>query len=94
MRNNYKKVSSHGSINIPVDMRREIGIQGGDPMEVSLRDGVVTVRPYTPRCVICGTSEKIIMVSGKGLCIDCMEKAFQEKEGKDESSRVAAAGGQ
>ena len=41
MKNNYKKVSSHGSINIPIVMRREIGIQGGDPMEVSLNDGMV-----------------------------------------------------
>jgi transcriptional pleiotropic regulator of transition state genes len=78
--NRYKKVSSHGSINIPVDMRREMGIEGGDPMEVSLSDGAVMVKPYTPRCVICGTKDDIIMVSGRGLCIDCMERALAEKE--------------
>ena len=59
MRNNYKKLSSHGSINIPVAMRREIGIQGGDPMEVSLNNGVVMVKPYTLRCIFCGSTENV-----------------------------------
>lgn len=77
MKNNYKKVSSHGSINIPVAMRREIGIQGGDPMEVSLNNGVVTVKPYTPRCVFCGSAENVRKLSGKGICPECAAKAVQ-----------------
>ena len=35
----YKKITSHGSISIPVAMRRDIGLQGGDPMEVSQSGG-------------------------------------------------------
>ena len=80
MRSNYKKVSSHGSINIPVAMRRGIGIQGGDPMEVSLDDGVVTVKPYTPRCVFCGTTESVGKLFGKGICRKCAEKALRAAE--------------
>ena len=45
MRSNYKKVSSHGSINIPVAMRREMGLQGGDPMEVSKEEDKIVIRP-------------------------------------------------
>ena len=30
----YKKTTSHGSISIPVAMRRELGIEGKDPMIV------------------------------------------------------------
>lgn len=34
MRTAYKKVSSHGSINIPAAMRRELAIEAKDPMVV------------------------------------------------------------
>ncbi|MCM1161516.1 MAG: AbrB/MazE/SpoVT family DNA-binding domain-containing protein [Roseburia sp.] len=78
MKNNYKKVSSHGSINIPVAMRREIGIQGGDPMEVSLNNGMVTVKPYTPRCIFCGTNEKVVhKLHGKYICVECAIEALE-----------------
>ena len=85
MKNNYKKLSSHGSINIPVAMRREIGIQGGDPMEVSLNNGVVTVSPYMPRGIFCETNDEaaIHKLRGKYICSDCASEAFMKvKEGE------------
>lgn len=85
MKRNYKKVSSHGSINIPVAMRREMGIQGGDPMEVSLHNGVVSVRPYMPRCIFCGTAEDVKMVSGKGICPGCAKDVAVLMEGSGKS---------
>lgn len=84
MKNNYKKVSSHGSINIPVAMRREIGIQGGDPMEVSLNNGVVMVKPYTPRCIFCEGTEDVKQLFGKGICLECAAKVVRAMEGSGE----------
>lgn len=56
----YKKITSHGSISIPVAMRREIGLQGGDPMEVSQSGGDIIIRPYTPRmCVLWNPREGV-----------------------------------
>lgn len=81
MQNNYKKISRHGSINIPVAMRREIGIQGGDPMELSLDNGVVTVKPYTPRCMFCETTENVKQLLGKGICPECADKVHQIMKG-------------
>lgn len=80
MRNNgYKKLSSHGSISIPVALRRDIGIQGGDPMEVSLKGGEIMIRPYIPRCVFCGETESVATLSGKGICSKCAQKALNMK---------------
>ena len=67
MKNGYKKLTSHGSISIPVAMRRDIGLQGGDPMEVSQSGGDIIIRPYTPRCVFCGTTEGVYNYEGKGI---------------------------
>lgn len=80
MKSNYKKISSHGSINIPVAMRREIGLQPGDPMEVTLDNGNITVKRYTPRCIFCETTEYVTLFAGKGVCKTCAE-SIQEKTG-------------
>ncbi len=77
MTRNYKKLSSHGSINIPVAMRREMGLQGGDPMEVSLEGGIVTVKPYAPRCIFCGTDENVThRLHGKCICGNCASEVL------------------
>lgn len=81
MKNGYKKLTSHGSISIPVAMRRDIGLQGGDPMEVSQSGGDIIIRPYTPRCVFCGTTEGVYKFGGKGICPECAEKALAIMEG-------------
>lgn len=81
MRNGYKKLTSHGSVSIPVAMRRDIGLQGGDPMEVSQEGGTILIRPYTPRCVFCGTTEGIALLEGKGICPACARKALEELKG-------------
>lgn len=48
----YKKMTSHGSISIPVAMRRNLGIEAKDPMVVEEQGGNIIISPYTPRCVL------------------------------------------
>lgn len=71
MMKHYKKISSHGSINIPVAMRREMGLQNGDAMEVSGNGEMVTVKPYRPRCVFCGSMDADDVFKGRHICSDC-----------------------
>ncbi len=77
----YKKMTSHGSISIPVAMRRELGIEGKDPMIVEADGGKITITPYTPRCVLCGATEEIGMVEGKGICKSCAAKVLEKLGG-------------
>ena len=46
----YKKITSHGSISIPVAMRRELGIEPKDPMVVKEDGGKIVISPYETRC--------------------------------------------
>ena len=52
----YKKMTNHGSISIPVAMRRELGIEPKDPMIVEEHQGEIRIKPYTLRCNFCGTT--------------------------------------
>ena len=54
----YKKMTSHGSISIPVAMRRELGIEPKDPMIVEEHQGDIRIKPYTLRCFMGRVSVK------------------------------------
>ena len=74
----YKKLTSHGSISIPVAMRRELGIEPKDPMEVEEKEGCIMIKPYTPRCIFCGSTEIERTVKGKGICGECITAASEK----------------
>lgn len=76
----YKKMTSHGSISIPVAMRRELGIEPRDPMVVE-HQGEIRIRPYTLRCNFCGVTDGVHEFHGKGICGACAAKAFQKLGG-------------
>lgn len=79
----YKKVTSHGSISIPVVMRRGLGIEPHDPMEVEEHDGEIRIRPYIPRCVFCGVADGVVKIRGKGICGACAAAAYGNAKGGD-----------
>lgn len=82
----YKKMTSHGSISIPVAMRRELGIEPKDPMVVEEDGGKIIISPYTIRCSFCGATADVRKLNGRGICISCAEKAYRaflKKNGGD-----------
>lgn len=77
----YKKMTSHGSISIPVAMRRDLGIEPKDPMVVEEHQGEIRIRPYTPRCIFCGVADGVHGFRGKGICGACAGKLLEETGG-------------
>ena len=68
----YKKVASHGSINVPVAYRREIGVQPGDGMEIELQDdNSILIKAYQPRCSFCGSKDNVTEYRNRGICPVC-----------------------
>lgn len=80
----YKRISSHGSVNIPVQVRRSLGLQPKDVMELEEKGGQIIIRPREIRCVFCGTSEGVLRLMGRGICPVCIGAAQEalEKGGK------------
>ncbi len=77
----YKKVTSHGSISIPIAMRRALGIEPKDAMAVEEENGCIRIRPYRPRCIFCGDAEgDVRLYKGKGICSACRRAACREGE--------------
>lgn len=80
----YKKMTSHGSISIPVAMRRELGIEGKDPMVIEMKEGKIIMTPYTLRCNFCGSMEDVHGFHGKGICGRCLRQIIGKMGGEDD----------
>lgn len=79
----YKKMSSHGSVSIPVAVRRSMGMEGGDPMEIEeLENGSIVIRPYQPRCLFCKSTESVQLLRGKGVCEECRKLLANNRKGE------------
>lgn len=77
----YKKMTSHGSISIPVAMRRDLGIEPKDPMVVEESGGKIIISPYTLRCSFCGVTEDVQEFCGRGICRKCVAKVIEKLGG-------------
>ena len=67
-----RKVDELGRIVIPIEMRRTLGVDNRDPIEMFIEAGAVILRKYAPGCVLCGNPKEIIEYAGKLVCRDCI----------------------
>ena len=67
-----RKVDELGRIVIPIEMRRTLGVDSHDPIEMSVDGESIILRKYAPGCVFCGNPKEIIDFQGKRICRDCI----------------------
>ena len=70
---NYKRITCSGAVGIPVDMRRSMGFQKGDPVEVEIINDEIIIRPYKPRCVFCESQKQIHKYKNRWICDACIK---------------------
>ena len=69
----YKRITSSGSVNIPVGIRRAMGIQCQDAMELEVTEkNELIVRPHQIRCIFSGNLDVMRTWKGKGICKPCL----------------------
>lgn len=74
----YKRVAKSGSINIPIDIRRELDIQGGDGIEIQkTQEGKLVLSRYRPRCHFCQSDENVMEASGNYICRKCAQAVYE-----------------
>ena len=79
---NVKRITSHGSISIPVAIRRSLGIQARDALDVSVNDkGQIILEPHVRRCNICGSAENVHPFHGRYICRNCCQEAMRLLQG-------------
>ena len=79
-----KTIDENGRITIPKYMRKMIGINGLESLDVMLMDdiGQIVLRRRDPKCVICGSPKNLREINGAHICRACASavSALDKKE--------------
>jgi transcriptional pleiotropic regulator of transition state genes len=66
-----RKVDELGRIVIPIELRRTLGIEEKDALEIYVDQEKIILKKYEPACVFCGNAENVTNFRGKNVCREC-----------------------
>ena len=69
-----RKVDELGRIVLPIELRRTLGIEEKDRIEIFVDGESIILRKYQPACIFCANAKDIINYKGKNICPDCIKK--------------------
>jgi len=73
-----RKVDELGRIVLPIELRRTLGIEEKDRIDIFVDGESIILRKYQPACIFCDNAKDIINYKGKNICPDCI-RAMNEK---------------
>ena len=73
-----RKVDELGRIVLPIELRRTLGIEEKDRIEIFVDGESIILRKYQPACIFCDNAKDIINYKGKNISPDCF-RAMNEK---------------
>ncbi len=66
-----RKVDELGRVVIPIELRRTMGIDEKDALEIYVDNEKIILRKYEPACIFCGNAADIQDYRGKRVCKEC-----------------------
>lgn len=69
-----RKVDELGRVVIPIELRRTLGIQEKDALEIYVDGERIVLKKYEPACIFCGSADHVSNFKGKIICADCMKE--------------------
>ncbi|MBQ7245463.1 MAG: AbrB/MazE/SpoVT family DNA-binding domain-containing protein [Firmicutes bacterium] len=67
-----RPVDALGRVVIPIELRRNMGIQTDDSLEIFVDGQYIMLKKYEPACIFCGSNDEIVQVKGKNICGKCI----------------------
>lgn len=69
-----RKVDELGRVVLPVEMRRTLGIEERDPLEISMEGEMVILRKVQSNCAFCGGHKDLLEFNNKWVCCECRKE--------------------
>ncbi|HHW02569.1 MAG TPA: AbrB/MazE/SpoVT family DNA-binding domain-containing protein [Thermoanaerobacterales bacterium] len=69
-----RKVDELGRVVIPIELRRTLGIDQRDALEIYVDADRIVLKKYMPACIFCGSAEDVVNFKGKNICSSCLEE--------------------
>ena len=68
-----------GRVVIPKEMRKQLLIKEGDPVEIIKSDNTIVIKRYRRGCIFCNCEDKLIKFENEYICNDCKESISKIK---------------
>ncbi len=75
-----RKVDELGRVVIPIELRRTLGIDEKDALEIYVDSEKIILKKYEPACIFCGNADNVQHFRGKNVCKDCALSMAQAAE--------------
>lgn len=76
-----KKMSKSGAVTLPAALRRELGIEQGEKLNITVdTQGTLQLKRIQGQCVFCKADEQVITFASRFVCKSCIDQ-LQEKKG-------------
>lgn len=75
-----RKVDELGRIVLPVELRRTLGIEIKDSLEIYVDGESIILRKYEPTCIFCGNADGVIDYKEKNVCQACLDELKNQDE--------------
>ena len=66
-----RPVDELGRVVLPKELRKSIGINIKDPLEIFVDGNMILLKKYEPGCCLCGDMTDTINFKGKKVCLAC-----------------------
>lgn len=78
---NQKKISRAGSVTIPAHLRRELGLEPGEVLDVShTNKGDIVLKRSRGFCLFCKSDRELVMHDGRFVCKTCIDRMKKEAD--------------
>ena len=74
-----RKVDELGRIVLPIELRRTLGIEIKDPIEIYVDGDYIVLKKYEPACIFCGNARDVINFKGRNICSSCLKDIKKSK---------------
>jgi len=73
-----RKLDNLGRISIPIELRRRMGINLKDDLEIYVDTDNIILKKYEPVCLFCETTENLKYTDNRIVCTDCIKKLVEK----------------
>ena len=75
-----RKVDELGRIVLPIELRRQFGIEEKDSLEIYTDENCIVLKKYEPSCIFCGDARDVFTFKGRNVCPTCAKELANYKE--------------
>lgn len=69
-----RRIDQLGRLVLPIELRKTIGINQGEPVEIYVEQDAVILKKYKASCIFCESKDNLIDYMGKCICRECLTK--------------------